>query len=416
MKRLYLHVYLVLVASLVLFVVIAGIVWRLMDADPPPRRATAILAALAAEALPPPEAPPEAQRAALVEAVRQMAGRVTLYGPDGTRIAAVGPPLPAPRRPESGWFHPEHGPPAWSLTLPDGRVLVVRSMGERPNPVVRLVFFLGLIALGIAAAAYPIARRVTGRLERLQASVEALGRGELSARVKVEGKDEVAALAASFNAAAARIEALVGAHRQMLANASHELRSPLARIRMAIEMMGRQTKPDLKKEIERDIAELDALVDEILLASRLEAVGTLDRREPVDLAGLAAEECTRADATLAAAEPVTVTGDAKLLRRLIRNLLDNARRHGGGADVEVFVRRRGKGAELAVCDRGPGVPEAERERIFEPFYRPAGTGEREGGVGLGLALVRQIAQHHGGTVRCTPRDGGGTCFVVEISR
>jgi len=101
-------------------------------------------------------------------------------------------------------------------------------------------------------------------------------------------------------------------------------------------------------------------------------------------------------------------------RRLIRNLLENASRHAAGSPVAASVVRLGpSGARLRVEDQGPGVPEPERERIFEPFYRSVGT-EDDGGVGLGLALVRQIARHHGGEARCLPREGGGTCFEVEL--
>jgi signal transduction histidine kinase len=228
------------------------------------------------------------------------------------------------------------------------------------------------------------------------------------------GRAGVATLAASFNRSAERIEALVGAHKGLLANASHELRSPLARIRMAVEMLAAGPKPELRAELERDIAELDALVDEILLASRLDSVAALDAREDVDLLALAAEECAREDAALEG-EAASVKGDPRLLRRMIRNLLENARRYGGGTPIDVAVGRHVGGAvSLRVCDRGPGVPEAEREQIFEPFHRLAGASERAGGVGLGLALVRQIARKHGGDVKCSPRDGGGSCFEVVL--
>jgi signal transduction histidine kinase len=110
-----------------------------------------------------------------------------------------------------------------------------------------------------------------------------------------------------------------------------------------------------------------------------------------------------------------VRGDPRLLRRMIRNLLENARRYGVDAPIEVIVGRApGDGTELRICDRGPGVGEAERERIFEPFYRLAGARERGGGVGLGLALVRQIARRHGGDAKCLARDGGGSCFAVLL--
>src|SRR5206468_1115717 len=164
--------------------------------------------------------------------------------------------------------------------------------------------------------------------ERLQAGVESLGAGELSARVRVEGHDEVAQLAESFNRAAGRIEELVGAHKSLLANASHELRTPLARIRMAVELMKESAEPKRKAELEQDIAELDALIDEILLASRLDALKKLETDERVDLLALAAEECARYDHAALDGQSVTVRGDPRLLRRMIRNLLENAKRHG----------------------------------------------------------------------------------------
>jgi signal transduction histidine kinase len=271
---------------------------------------------------------------------------------------------------------------------------------------------LGLLALAVGVAAYPMARRLTSRLERLQAGVESLGAGELSARVTVEGRDEVARLAESFNRAAGRIEELVGAHKTLLANASHELRTPLARIRMAVELMKENADPKRKAGLERDVAELDALIDEILLVSRLDAVKEPEILEEVDLLALAAEECAHYEHAALDGQPVTVRGDPRLLRRMIRNLLENANRHGA-PPIGVRVSRIGHSAEIAVCDNGPGVPEGERERVFEPFYRRRATQEIAG-AGLGLALVRQIAQRHGGVARCAPRSEQGSCFIVTL--
>jgi signal transduction histidine kinase len=245
--------------------------------------------------------------------------------------------------------------------------------------------------------------------------VEALGAGDLTARVEVEGRDEVAKLARSFNRAADRIERLVNAQRTMLAGASHELRSPLARMRLAIELLAGADRPELRARLSQDIAELDALIGELLLASRLDALEHLERTEDVDLLALLAEEGARTGAEVSG-EPVCIQGDARLLRRLMRNLLENAQRYAAGSSIEAsVVPLTPTGACLRIADRGPGVPEPERERIFEPFYRPTGLRERgDGGVGLGLALVRQIARHHGGEVRCLPRSDGGTCFEVDL--
>ena len=142
--------------------------------------------------------------------------------------------------------------------------------------------------------------------------------------------------------------------------------------------------------------------------------------EAIDLLGLVVEESARARSELELAggvDNLVVPGVAKLLRRLVRNLLENARRYGGStgaAGITVIVAREGGNAVLRVCDRGPGVPPDQRERIFEPFYRLPGASEREGGVGLGLALVKSIAERHGGSVRCEGREGGGACFTVRL--
>jgi signal transduction histidine kinase len=152
----------------------------------------------------------------------------------------------------------------------------------------------------------------------------------------------------------------------------------------------------------------------VLLASRLDAVQRVDRRDPVDLLAIAAEEGARVDATVDGA-PATTLGDERLLRRALRNLLENARRYGGD-DISVTVGAGGNQCTVQVCDRGPGVPEAQRARIFEPFYRLPGHAEQAGGVGLGLSLVKQIAERHGGSVRCLPREGGGSCFELRFPK
>lgn len=296
-----------------------------------------------------------------------------------------------------------------------------------PPPAADWLASLGLVALllmlflAVAGGAYPVVRRLTRRLENLKQGVEAFGAGALHHRVMADGKDEVAALATSFNRAAERIEALVRSNRSLLANASHELRSPLARLKMAVTMLGDappSMQSNLRREIDTNIGELDSLVEEVLLSSRLDAGAVHDLNEQVDLVGLLAEEASRVDAEVTATPEGSalgvVKGSERLLRRAVRNLLENARRYGGG-DVSVeLVPAPGRRVAVRVCDRGAGVPEAERERIFEPFYRMSGHAEREGGVGLGLALVRQIAAAHAGTVVCEPRDGGGSCFVITL--
>ncbi|MCU6433010.1 HAMP domain-containing histidine kinase [Undibacterium sp. Jales W-56] len=285
-------------------------------------------------------------------------------------------------------------------------------IGGVPDHVWSLVF--GGLALIVSVGAYPFIRRLTLRLERLQMAVESLGEGDLQTRVAVEGRDEVAQLAHAFNRAAEKIESLVVAHKSLLSNASHELRTPLTRIRLTVTLMKESAEPRRRAELEQDIAELDALLDEILLASRLEAPVGLGALEEVDLLALVAEECTRYDDVELGGVPVILQGQSRLLRRLIRNLLENAKRYGKPPTL-VELRGGEQGAELVVSDHGPGVAAEHLERVFEPFFRSPHIVTNTG-VGLGLALVQQIARHHGGEARCERTDNGSSRFVIRLTR
>jgi signal transduction histidine kinase len=341
---------------------------------------------------------------------------ITVWADSGELTAWAGRRLerrgPAPPRDEAVHFDRN----GVSLSLPDGRRVGIRPrMRHRPRggPIVPLL----LMNAAIALVAWPVSRRMARRLERLRIAVDELGSGDLSARVPVEGRDEIADVARSFNRAAERIEGLVGAQRRILASASHELRSPLARLRMAIELLGGGERTELRDDAERDIEELDDLIGDVLAAARLEAGSGPRGGEALALLDLVLAEAGRVGATVSG-EPVTLYAEPRMLRSLLRNLLENAARHGGGSiAVSIAPLPDGEGARIRVDDRGPGIPERERERIFEPFYRPEGHSEgRDGGVGLGLALVREIARHHGGDARCFAREGGGTCFEVDLRR
>jgi two-component system, OmpR family, sensor histidine kinase RstB len=394
MHRLYRQFYLTIVASLVLVVLLAGALWRFAPNPSPAEQAFELAGELAAALVPPADRSPAAQQAAVDRLHTRLGVDLALFDADRRRIAAAGRPVPPPRQRESSGWVRGRGGPAWAIRLPDDRWIVARAPGRRP-PVLGIILFLGSIALVIAICAYPLARRLTRRLERLQAGVESLGAGNLTARVKVEGKDEVAGLAESFNRAAGRIEELVGSHRLLLANASHELRTPLSRIRLGVELLKEAADAKRKRELERDIAELDQLIDEILLSSRLDAVKGLDAREEVDLLALAAEEGARYEHCTVAGQPVVVLGDRALLRRMVRNLIENAERHGV-APIEIDVRPLGAQAAVTVSDHGSGVSASDRERVFSPFFR---IGPAASGTGLGLTLVRQIARQHGGDAK-----------------
>ena len=404
-NRLYVRIWLAVVLAVVVFTMAAGWLWR-MNAEQERQQRPAREVILRNEI-------GEIVGQATVRVMRGPGSGAEFQVPmrDGSTLYIH---LPRPDRPPGTPGAPQGGPrDPFGMRMPFD-----------------FVWLLGLVGLAVALGTYPIVRRLTKRLEALQQGVERWGQGDLGFRLPADGRDEVAFLAQRFNVAAQRVLELLQSQKSLLANASHELRSPLTRIRMGLELMGSVPSSDalpvFRQEIERNIAELDQLIDEILLASRLDAreadMGTV---EAVDLVGLLAEECAgqaelevlapfdQQPVPLPSAAAVQVQGVTKLLRRAVRNLLGNAHRHAAG-DVALSLQRRGALARIRVCDRGPGVPEALRERIFEPFYRLPGATERDGGVGLGLALVRSIALRHGGSVRCEDRPGGGACFVLEL--
>ena len=411
-QRLYLRIWLAVVGGVAVLTLVVGWAWQ--QAEEHNARNNASPTSLAREMT-----VTDANGQVLVqgpfERIRRGEGdapRFSIEGADGhTYFLEMTPRIGGGNAARSGGgggaSNGRHGPPPghdWAFWL---------------RPPFGFLWLLGLIGLVVVVGVFPIIRRLLKRLENLQRGVQRFGEGDLTVRVATEGTDEVADLPRQFNAAASRIEELVQSHKSLLANASHELRSPLARIRMGLELMGGDASvAKAKTEIQRNINELDQLVDEILLASRLEQpdvdVGSM---ESVDLIGLAAEECARVEADLdvQATEGVEVPAIAKLVRRAVRNLLENARRYSHG-EVSLLLSREGEMAVIRVEDIGPGVPPDQRERIFEKFYRLPGASERSGGVGLGLSLVRSIALRHGGSVVCEGRLDGqpGASFVLRL--
>ncbi len=430
-NRLYLRIFSAMLGSLLIAALLFAIAAHITADSEPIKESLMVLNEFVAEALPPSSQPVSEHRATLLRWHQRLKVDLTLYNPQGQLITSVGASvLPLPTEAQGGGTvllnHAN-----LSLKLTDGRWLVARNSRKLNRIHFPLGWTLLLITLTIALAAYPIVRRLTRRLEQLQHTVDNFGRGQLASRIQIEGKDEIASLGASFNHAAQRIENLVAAQKTLLANASHELRSPLARIRMAVELLDTQNQGPIADELKQNIVELDQLIDEILLSSRLDAGSNsaLDIK-PIDFTALLAEECARVQASLYAPAQ-TLACDAKLMRRLVRNLLENARRYGAGSPIEVKLSQAnhpgkpgepnhpgnpGSGAQLQldVLDHGPGIPESQREAIFDAFYRLPGSSERAGGVGLGLSLVRQIAQQHGGSVHCLANTGGGSCFRVLL--
>ena len=430
MKRLYLRIYVGFLVVLVAFAVLAGAaawIGHLTSDDDYAERSTlrSAMSYLLSRVVPPQDADPAAVERTLETFADRFQVDVSLYDSGLRLVAAAGRTVPLPRRwrregaPSHGHHHGGYSR-RFLFRLDDGRWLAARRKAtpawshSLPHWVPLWLGPLVLLAIAIAIGAWPLARGLTRRIERLQARVDELGAGSLSTRVEVEGRDEVARLAESFNRAAERIERLVDAQRHILAGASHELRTPLTRIRMAIALL--EVDPARRAGIERDIAELDELIEELLTAARLDAPDSLGEAGPVDLLALVAEEGARTGAEIRG-EPITVTAIERLLRRLVRNLLENAARHGGGSPVRADVALRTepeRTAAIRVTNGGPPIPEHLKERIFEPFFRVDSRTESGGGVGLGLVLVRRIAEHHGGRARLVESGPAGTTFEVTL--
>ncbi len=410
-RRLYLQIYFTIIASLVIVVVLSGLLWSVFGRDHLNLEVSEIAGRLAYLSLPAADAPDSEQQQAVERLGRELGIDISLFDRQRRLIAAHGEASPPPSQfaARGGW----HRGRTCTLSLPDGRWLVV-DLGRHHGrlPLLNLALFLGSVTLGVGLGAYPFVRRLTRRLERLQKGVERIGSGDLAARVEVEGRDEVAGWAASFNEAAEKIEKLLGAHRLLLANASHELRTPLSRIRLGVEMLKNGGDPARRAALQHDIAELDSLIDEILLMSQLDAGSHADLSKRVDLVALVAEECARyEDCTLSGSAP-EIFGDPRLLRRLVRNLLENAHNHAA-PPVEAEIVSSADAVALTVSDGGDGISEADREKVFQPFYR-ASAKQNVQGYGLGLPLVRQIAEAHGGSVAILLRVAGRSSIRVKL--
>lgn len=430
-QRMYFKIYLAVLASIVIFAVATALLWRTLD-DREERaggRFDAMMQ-LMQNTMPDASLSPEQQQVALEKMNRNMRMSVLLTDASGQVLALVGDSAYV----QEGRMHRDI-PPTMELHLADGRVAYVRPPrmigGGRPPhregdwPMgVAFLSGLGLLLGVVALTAWPLTRRLTRRLEALNTGVQQWGQGDLSVRVPVQGKDEVAKLAGSFNSAAEKIEELVHTNKMMLANASHELRTPLTRIRMNVEMLktqadDRQTRR--KADIERDINELDEMIEGILLSSRLEAYAQNTQEMPleaVDVPGLIAEECAHYRDVVVEGDAVSIQANPKLLQRLVRNVVENALKYGA-TPIEVSIVKtlpkiatpNAQGVDIHFKDHGNGVNLDNSNELFEPFVR---AHKSQKGAGLGLSLVKKIAERHGGSAEIVSAKGEGLHLVVHL--
>jgi signal transduction histidine kinase len=289
----------------------------------------------------------------------------------------------------------------------DGRYVFIVAAPIRIEPWTFLPYY-GLILLAVALICWPLAINIGSPLRALARTVDRFGQGDLSIRAQSSRRDEIGALAGSFDRMADRIETLLTAERRLLQDVSHELRSPLARLSFAAELV--RTAPDLDQSVSRlkkEISRLSDLVGALLQMTRAEGDPESGERKEFALDGLVAdlvEDCSVEAAArhcriaLRSDAEVSMVGDPELTRRAIENVLRNAIQYSPeNTRVDVDVESEGGTARIIVRDRGAGVPEDQLTRIFQPFFRVDGSRNgATGGVGLGLAIAsRAVSLHHG---------------------
>jgi len=300
-----------------------------------------------------------------------------------------------------------------SIRLAQGDWLNVRTMFDRPELQVtpQALFPLALIAAAVALVAWVTARRVVGPMRRLAAGADRLGRGLDADPLPLSGPDEVRETTQAFNRMQDRLTRFVADRTQLLAALSHDLRSPLTAMRLRLEMLEETEDTDRLRAL---VDEMQEMVEATLAFAR--GAAQTEAAATVDLAAVLADLAADAGAgraQLAPTEPLFATVRPTALNRALRNLIDNALRYGGGA--EITLTREAGAAVISIADHGPGLPEDQLQAVFEPFVRFEASRSRDtGGAGLGLAIARTILQAHGGEVSLHNRPEGGLLALVRL--
>ncbi len=324
----------------------------------------------------------------------------------------------------------------FALPVKDAYVLAGRL--EPPSPLAllldpqRLAVRLLLAALIAGAVSYLLARSLTAPIGRLRLAAQELAAGRLTTRVEPQLEatgDEIGDLAHDFNRMAERIEELVTSRERLLRDISHELRSPLTRLSIGLELARRQAGTGAEESlarIEKEAERLNELIGDLITINRIEGLGETEEKETLDLAGLLAEVAADGDfearsrncrVLLKGESPLPITASATLLRRAFENVVRNAVRYAPEESVvEIRLAREGKTGLCTITDQGPGVPESELEKIFHPFHRVADARDRQsGGTGLGLAIAARAVHLHGGKISAKNRREGGLEVTISLS-
>jgi two-component system, OmpR family, sensor kinase len=313
-----------------------------------------------------------------------------------------------------------------------GRLVGFVRVCDEPHHGPRFLIPIIVAVAMLWGASGAIARRLVRPLRELARVAEDIGRGRLKSRVHLSHRHgmEFCVVGNVMNEMASRIEKQLADQRALLATVSHEIRTPLSRMRLLIEFAREKTESNMARladakdslgdltEIEREVTEIDALVSDLLASSRIDFTALTTRKLEAIAVGKTALERASVDASRLAApgDPVEFEGDATLVARAVSNLLENAKRHAGGVEALRIESRPGF-VSFVVDDNGPGFAPGEESRVFEPFYKgPASDAAESQSVGLGLALVKKIAEAHRGRVFAQNREGGGARVAVEFAR
>jgi two-component system osmolarity sensor histidine kinase EnvZ len=278
-----------------------------------------------------------------------------------------------------------------------------------------LILSVGTLVTLITSAG--LARWLIGPLSRLATATQRIGQGRRPEPLAETGPAELATLAREFNRMGEQVEELLANRTTLLAGISHDLRTPLARIQLALGMLSEKPDRDLIDRVLRDVEGMNELIARCLEVSRDFAEQDSVELDLCDLlAGVAAEFAhTGVDIRGRKGPDCRLRIRPLALRRILANLVDNAVRYGGGQPIDIEYRIEDGRVEVCVLDRGPGIPESEREAVFRPFHRlEPSRSSRTGGSGLGLAIVRQLANTNGWSVELLPRPGGGTAACVRV--
>ncbi|MDO8892939.1 MAG: ATP-binding protein [Sulfurimicrobium sp.] len=314
---------------------------------------------------------------------------------------------------EEPWF--------W-VEIPSGGYLIRigfprEHLGMRP-PLAVLLMLAATIMLTLITAII-LARRITRPLARLSEAATRIGQGNAPETLQETGAEELASLARTFNRMAFQVKELLANRTTLLAGISHDLRTPLARMRLALEMLPQDSAPQHIDRLRRDMEEMNRLIGEFLALSRgLEK----ETEQEIDLSQLLQELADHARNEGAQVEwqaqpPCPVLAGPMALKRILGNLIGNAVRYGAGKPLTLICECHLQTSVIQVLDRGPGIPPDQLESVFRPFYRlESSRSITTGGSGLGLAIARQLAEANGWTIELLPREGGGTEARLTLTR